>query len=45
MKTVYWPPELNNINNDHKVDIWCVGILVYIMITGKYPFEFDELNT
>ncbi|KAJ3126392.1 Serine/threonine-protein kinase STK11 [Nowakowskiella sp. JEL0407] len=25
-----------------KVDIWACGITLYNMITGRYPFEFDE---
>ena len=34
------PPEiLKGENIDMKDDIWSVGILIYYMIEGKYPFE------
>ena len=34
-------PELLQGDNasDPKIDIWALGILMYTMIIGKYPFE------
>ena len=37
----YMSPELLQGDNasDPKIDIWALGILMYTMIIGKYPFE------
>ena len=33
-------PELvNNKTHDSKVDIWALGVLTYIIMTGKKPFD------
>ena len=38
--TLYMAPELfQGVEYDHKVDSWALGVLVYIMISGKYPFN------
>lgn len=35
----YFPPEiLNNAKQDEKVDIWCLGILLYELTHKKTPF-------
>ena len=37
--TLYMAPELfKNVEYDHKVDTWALGVMVYIMLSGKYPF-------
>ena len=34
------PPEgLKGEDNNMKYDLWSVGVLIYYMIKGKYPFE------
>jgi len=45
----YMAPELTikKPYNGFKVDIWAVGIILYVMICGEYPFKGrtdDELN-
>ena len=36
----YASPEiLNSQNYDFQVDIWCIGILTYELLTGKAPFS------
>ena len=29
---------------DEKVDIWCIGVLLYELITGCVPFKSKDLN-
>ena len=37
--TLYMAPELfKGVEYDHKVDTWALGVMVYIMLSGKYPF-------
>lgn len=37
---IYMPPEIvDQKNYDEKVDIWSTGVVVYIMLCGKIPFE------
>ena len=37
----YMAPEILQGNNasDPKIDIWSLGVMMYAMITGKYPFD------
>lgn len=36
----YAPPEiLERKNYDTSVDIWCIGVLTYELLTGRVPFE------
>ena len=35
----YLAPEMiNKTGHDEKLDIWCIGVLVYELLTGKTPF-------
>ena len=37
---VYMAPELVNGNPcSNKIDIWSLGIIMYILMTGKMPFS------
>jgi calcium-dependent protein kinase len=36
---VYNAPEVIENNYDEKSDIWSLGIIMYILITGKMPFD------
>ena len=41
----YMSPEVVLLNkHNNKVDIWCLGILLYEMLHGSPPFEADNLG-
>lgn len=35
----YIAPEVINQRYDEKCDIWSVGVILYIMLSGKPPFN------
>ena len=35
----YLAPEILEKNYDKKCDIWSVGIMCFILLTGKFPFS------
>jgi len=39
----YLPPEMvNSLAYDEKVDLWCLGVLLYEFLVGKPPFETEN---
>lgn len=41
----YAPPEiLERKSYDTSIDIWCIGVLTYELLTGRVPFEGDKRN-
>ena len=45
---LYMAPEVLNRMYDSKADIWSLGVMTYIILTGKAPFEGknnDEMFT
>ena len=43
---LYLPPEMiEQLGHDETVDIWCIGILLFELITGTTPFEGNDLKT
>lgn len=39
----YMAPEIFNVNKyDEKVDLWSLGIVLYILLTGKAPYYGKE---
>ncbi|MCQ2819128.1 MAG: protein kinase [archaeon] len=43
---IYLAPEIiNQTGHDEKVDIWCIGVLLFELCTGKVPFEGNNLET
>ena len=43
---IYLAPEIiNNQGHDEKVDIWCIGVLMFELMTGYSPFQGDDVRT
>lgn len=43
---VYLAPEIiNNTGHDEKVDIWCIGVLLFELLTGISPFQGYDVQT
>lgn len=40
----YIAPELIHMNYTHKIDIWSCGVILYILISGKAPFDAKKYN-
>jgi len=35
----YWSPELFQRNYSQKVDVWAVGVVMFGLVSGKFPFK------
>jgi len=35
----YWAPEVSHSRYDQRVDLWSIGVVLYVMLLGTYPFE------
>ena len=43
---LYLPPEMvGDFGHDETADIWCIGVLLFELITGKTPFEGNDIDT
>lgn len=45
--TAYWPPERfsKGCIADRSMDMWAVGVILYIMLTGVHPFDVSGTAT
>ena len=43
---IYLAPEIiNNTGHDEKIDIWCVGVLMFELMTGQAPWKGEDVHT
>ena len=43
---LYLPPEMvTETGHNEKADIWCIGVLLFELMTGKLPFEGNDYTT
>ena len=43
---IYLAPELvNNTGHDHRIDIWCIGVLMFELLTGLPPWIGEDVQT
>ncbi|KAF7725133.1 Cell cycle serine/threonine-protein kinase cdc5/MSD2 [Apophysomyces ossiformis] len=42
----YIAPEIlfGKSGHDYKVDMWSIGVLMYTLLTGRHPFQQDEIK-
>ena len=42
---IYLAPEMiNKRGHDEKIDIWCIGVLLFEIITGSIPFHGENIH-
>ena len=43
---IYLAPEIiKEEGHDERVDIWCIGVLLFELITGNVPFQGNDIDT
>ena len=43
---IYLAPEIiKEEGHDEKVDVWCIGVLLFELITGNVPFQGNDLES
>jgi calcium-dependent protein kinase len=35
-------PEVYNSKYDEKCDVWSCGVILYKLLSGRFPFEADD---
>ena len=45
-RPIYLAPEIiKEKGHDERVDIWCIGVLLFELITGSVPFQGNDIET
>jgi serine/threonine protein kinase len=39
---IYWSPEFFNMDYSLKVDIWALGVIMFGLISGRFPFKGEQ---
>lgn len=39
---IFWSPEFYNKNYGLKVDVWAVGVIMYGLLDGRFPFKDEQ---
>eukprot|EP00929_Paragymnodinium_shiwhaense_P111609 TRINITY_DN7992_c0_g1_i2.p1 TRINITY_DN7992_c0_g1~~TRINITY_DN7992_c0_g1_i2.p1 ORF type:complete len:782 (-),score=239.19 TRINITY_DN7992_c0_g1_i2:130-2475(-) len=39
---IYWPPEFYSMNYSFKVDTWALGVIMYGLCDGRFPFKNEQ---
>lgn len=39
---IYWPPEFYQGNYGLKVDVWALGVIMYGLLDGRFPFKGEQ---
>lgn len=38
----YWSPEFYSLNYASGVDVWAIGVVMFGLVTGRFPFKHEE---
>eukprot|EP00418_Pyrodinium_bahamense_P003165 CAMPEP_0179020298 /NCGR_PEP_ID=MMETSP0796-20121207/5308_1 /TAXON_ID=73915 /ORGANISM="Pyrodinium bahamense, Strain pbaha01" /LENGTH=766 /DNA_ID=CAMNT_0020716105 /DNA_START=1 /DNA_END=2301 /DNA_ORIENTATION=- len=38
----YWAPEFFAMNYGLKIDVWAIGVVMYGLVTGRFPFKGED---
>lgn len=39
---IYWPPEFFDGSYGFKVDVWALGVIMYGLLVGRFPFKGEQ---